>query len=301
MQRVPRFALVLGIPILAVLVATAGCGKEKDKDGKVASDGGGEKEKPGKAGEAEAVAAKGTGSLKGKVTYDGDPPKLPPFTERDDFQKHDDKAFCLMGSMANPTWTVSPDKGVANVVVWLRAPKNHYFNIPDDLKKPKEVSIDQPHCAFEPHVVAIFPSYYDPKTKKQLKTDQVFKVLNSAPINHNTKWEGSNTTLNPGGNETLKSKKAMDIDAKPCDTKKFGGEEQLTFHCDIHKWMTAYARVFDHPYAAVTGKDGSYEIPQVPAGAEVEIVYWHEDLGKPVAEKLTLKEGSNTRDFKIKK
>jgi hypothetical protein len=307
MLRFYRVALLLCVPILAVLLATAGCSKDKDgqaKDG-ASSDSKSKDSKDGKsdskggAGAVVAVASTGTGTLKGKVTYDGDPPKLPDFKERDDFKGHADKDLCLMGPTADPTWTVGADKGVANVVVWLRAPKNQYFKIPDDGKKLPDVTIKQPHCAFEPHVVAVFPSYYDPESKRQKKTGQVFKVINDAPKNHNTAWKGQDSTLNPGKNETLKPNSAMEIDAKV--DKKPGSEELLNINCDLHKWMKGYARLFDHPYFAVTKEDGTYEIANVPIGAEVEIVYWHEALGDPKVLKKTSLKPDNTEDIKVKK
>ena len=36
--------------------------------------------------------------------------------------------------------------------------------------------------------------------------------------------------------------------------------------CDRHPQETAYVVVFDHPYAAVTGADGIFSIPDVPPG-----------------------------------
>jgi hypothetical protein len=42
--------------------------------------------------------------------------------------------------------------------------------------------------------------------------------------------------------------------------------------------MRAYIGVVDHPYFAVTGKDGSFEIPNVPPGDYV-IEAWQEKLG----------------------
>ena len=36
--------------------------------------------------------------------------------------------------------------------------------------------------------------------------------------------------------------------------------------CDIHNWMRAYWVVVDHPYAAVTDKDGHYRILELPPG-----------------------------------
>lgn len=42
--------------------------------------------------------------------------------------------------------------------------------------------------------------------------------------------------------------------------------------------MTAYVLVLDHPYAAVTDKDGKFKIENLPAG-ELEFRYWHERVG----------------------
>ena len=40
----------------------------------------------------------------------------------------------------------------------------------------------------------------------------------------------------------------------------------LQIRSDNHGWMFAYVGVFNHPFHAVTGKDGSFQIPYVPAG-----------------------------------
>ena len=49
----------------------------------------------------------------------------------------------------------------------------------------------------------------------------------------------------------------------------------LYIKCDVHNWMNAYIHIFDHPFYAVTGKDGSFEIPNLPPG-EYELTVWHE-------------------------
>jgi hypothetical protein len=47
-------------------------------------------------------------------------------------------------------------------------------------------------------------------------------------------------------------------------------------HCSIHPWMISYMVVRENKYYAVTAPDGSFEIPNLPAGEEVEIQIWHE-------------------------
>jgi len=42
--------------------------------------------------------------------------------------------------------------------------------------------------------------------------------------------------------------------------------------------MRSYVAVFNHPYFAVTGKDGSFELPNLPPGTYT-IKAWHEKLG----------------------
>jgi hypothetical protein len=48
--------------------------------------------------------------------------------------------------------------------------------------------------------------------------------------------------------------------------------------CDIHPWMHGHVMIFDHPFFAVTGPDGSFEIKGVPAGSQ-NVVVWQERVG----------------------
>ncbi len=50
--------------------------------------------------------------------------------------------------------------------------------------------------------------------------------------------------------------------------------------------MHAYIGVLDHPYFAVSGADGSFEITNIPPG-DYEIEAWHEILGTQ-HEKITI-------------
>src|SRR5262249_50621952 len=200
-------------------------------------------------------------------------------------------------------------KGVANVVVWLRPPDGKFFKIPADQQSRKdEVKIDQPFCAFEPHVVAMYTYFWDPESKKLKKTGQTFRVLNSAEFPHNTNITPSNTLANTGKNEIIQPKKDMSYDAKPDVESKQGGEELLNVACNIHQWMNGKALVFDHPYFAVTDAKGEYEIKNAPAGAEVVVAYWHETFpGNRVkqaakTDKVTIKAGdTTTKDFMVGK
>jgi len=52
----------------------------------------------------------------------------------------------------------------------------------------------------------------------------------------------------------------------------------VNIFCEIHKSMRAVVFIVDNPYHAVVAADGSYEIPNVPAGS-YELVVWHVDSG----------------------
>jgi hypothetical protein len=67
--------------------------------------------------------------------------------------------------------------------------------------------------------------------------------------------------------------------------------------------MEAFIWSFDHPFAAISNADGTYEIKNVPTGVEVSVIAWHEagapGNGKEI-KKGVLKDG-DTIDFKLKK
>ncbi len=327
MQRLRFGGFALLVATLAFLVVSGGCaGDSKDKPPVKPGTGtsGGDTGKPAaaKSGDKTALPATGVATIKGKVTYDGDPPAVGDLkTAMQAVTDQAQRDHCLKADTENPTWILGADKGVKNVVVWVRPGDGHYFNITGEAAKPaeKEIVIDQPYCAFKPHVVAFYPSYWDAEAKSQKKTGQVFKVINSAPIPHNTAWSGRKL-LNDGKNEILKAKTGeLPIPAKPCPDRQVGGEDLININCDIHKWMTAKAWVFDHPYFAITKDDGSFEIKNVPAGAEIYVAGWHEDANQGASDvnkgyvlpegngerkgmKLTLKDGETKElNFKVKK
>jgi serine/threonine protein kinase len=214
------------------------------------------------------VASTGWATIKGTVTYDGTPP--PPV--KLDFKEH---AECLKDApdedKIEETWLVGPKGEVANVVVWVLPPSGKYFKLKDEDKDRKNevITLRQPHCAFHPHVLAIYPSYDD--AGEQKSTGQKLVVLNDAKFPHNTQIEG-NPLKNPTwdtGQMSPQSKKMVDPSRKPQDTP-------LSIKCNIHQWMKGKIWVFDNPYHAVTKEDGTFEIKNVPGGAKLTFMAWHE-------------------------
>ena len=51
-------------------------------------------------------------------------------------------------------------------------------------------------------------------------------------------------------------------------------ENFVKFKCDVHPWMFAWVTVVDSPYFAVSAKDGSFTIKDVPPG-KYKVVAMH--------------------------
>lgn len=253
----------------------------------------------------------GPPSLKGKVALAGRKPDLKRLNA--DLLaaiklKRDDEAYCLKCPEDQKTaqgWRIGDNNGVGNVFVWIEPlTRTQVFKIEEKQLKevPKVVTMRQPFCAFVPHCVILFPKYRDPKNPRRLlETGQKFVVKNDAQIAHNVRVDGG--PLNPGMNETLPPK-------DQCRAQVFApSREPIVIRCNIHPWMSAYVRAFDHPYAtlSVVGKGpkdpkyGTYEIRGVPKG-KVRVIAWHEKAGYlngARGEEIELKAGSNIKDFRL--
>jgi hypothetical protein len=172
----------------------------------------------------------------------------------------DQKECMKKGAIVSEEFIVDPKtKGVKNVFVWLmdaKDTKKGKLPIHPSLAKSKEpsVTLDQPCCAFEPHVLAV-------------RDDQTIVVKNSAGVPHNVHMLGAldfNQLIPAGGQIEIK-------DLKPASTI-------ANVQCDIHGWMKAKILIFNHPYYTVTGSDGKFEIKNVPAG-KYRLAMWQEGMG----------------------
>jgi len=72
----------------------------------------------------------------------------------------------------------------------------------------------------------------------------------------------------------------------------------VTLLCNVHPEMEGYVVVLDNPYFAVSAKDGSYAIKDVPPG-KYTLKIWHEKLkGQDVVVDVPEKQNA-TADFEI--
>ena len=62
--------------------------------------------------------------------------------------------------------------------------------------------------------------------------------------------------------------------------------------CDVHPWMRAVVRTFDHPYFTTTDAQGHFRL-EVPEGTHT-VVLWHERLPE-ASHPVTVKAGETVR------
>ena len=204
------------------------------------------------------------GSVVGKVTFDGTPPKPATITVTQD------PATCG-ATRVEDAWSVAADGSVENVVVYLvdiKAGKKMDF--------PAKPVIDQKGCHYQPHTQIIAKG-------------SELQVTNSDPILHNIhSYLGTSTVLN-----LAEPKQGMVI---PKKITKAGG---MTLKCDIHDFMRGAIFTADNPYAVLTGKDGTFEIKDIPPGT-YEIATFHEVASPKSATVTVVAGGKATFSPKIK-
>jgi len=210
------------------------------------------------------------GDVKGTVTLDGVAPKNEAIRMNAD-------PVCMReakGTQTQETYIVGSDgKTLGNVFVYVKdGLGNFVFDAPTDTAK-----IDQKECRYHPHVFG-------------MRVGQALEIVNSDPTLHNIHaMPKNNQEFNNGQpiqgmkmNHTFTSKEVM-----------------VPFKCDVHGWMNAYVGVLDHPYFAVTGEDGKFELKSLPPGTYT-IEAWHEKLGTTTQTVTLAEKGSQEISFTFK-
>lgn len=206
---------------------------------------------PPAASAYEVVQVQDGGTIKGKVTYQGSVPtkKIIPSKDRE-----------VCGAIRDvPEIVVGDDKGVQDAVVWLKDVQKGKA-----LDKPKtKPEITNKGCEFVPHVQALPVG--------------TIVVVNDDPVMHNTHaFHGKSTVFNV----------ALPVKGQKVE-RKLTKPGMNRVECDTHGWMLAWIYAAEHPYHAVTKKDGTFTLSDVPPG-QYTLVTWHEFTGEtetPVAVK----------------
>lgn len=205
----------------------------------VSSSAGGESEGSG------AVASTGTGwgTLKGRFVFNGPVNSKALVVDKDTEVCTKDGVKLLDRSLL----VDSSSKGLANVVLFVRKSSRVKEATPPETP----LVFDQKQCEFLTPVFAA-------------RVGQPIDVHNSDPVGHNTNIAGTSfNQLIPAGDGTL---------FKP--DAETGMPTMVT--CNIHPWMKAYAVFRKDGYVAVSAADGTFTIPDLPAGETLEFQVWHE-------------------------
>lgn len=162
----------------------------------------------------------------------------------------------------------APDGSLANVFVKLEG------SFPQTRVPTEPAVLDQRGCIYGPRVLGV-------------RVGQMLQVRNSDDLLHNV--HGISSRAN--GFNVSEPKAGMVQQFRLKDE-----EVMLRLQCDVHKWMTAFVGVVKHPYFAVTGTAGTFEIENVPAGTQT-IQAWHERFGL-LTQSVRVKRGATvTVDF----
>jgi hypothetical protein len=231
----------LSIALAALLAATAACGSDSSKSPQPSS--------PAAAPDAKKVDAATASKITGRVVFEGTPPQNPVINMGSD-------SACGPGGKADVTSEsiVVDNGGLKNVFVYIKdgLGNKYIFDTPTE-----PVKLDQNGCHYVPHVVGV-------------RVTQPLEIVNSDNTMHNVH----------GMPEANKEFNFGQMVAGLKNTVSFTTPEVLIrFKCDVHGWMHAYIGVVSHPYFAVSGDGGKFELRTIPPGTyTIEAV--HEKLGR---------------------
>ena len=162
-----------------------------------------------------------------------------------------------------------------DVVVYIQ-------EVPGEHQPPAEPAVvDQKKLVFVPHVLAIVKG-----------TTVTFR--NGDPLLHNVMWPASDDGSYPAKNLGTWGQD----DSRSFTFDKLG---HVVLLCNIHAEMEGHIIVLQNPFFAITGKDGLYEIKNVPPG-EYTVTTWYPQPKKLKSKsaKVTVAAGKTAKlDFSL--
>ncbi len=139
------------------------------------------------------------------------------------------------------------------------------------------VALDQKGCHYLPHVLA-------------LMAGQKLEVRNDDPTNHN---------IHPMPTQNREWNQSQPPGSAPIEQEFARPEVMIPIKCNVHPWMKAYIGVQKHPFAAVTGADGTFTIKGLPPG-DYTIEAWQEKYGTTEQKVTVGPSETKTVDFSFK-
>ncbi len=252
---------------LALLITMAGCGDGK-KDGEATQPGGDAvskelepaKETGGKtvskapepAAESLASYDGPTGTISGKVLWEGELPEVRTIQVE---RAHDHEA-CGREKTSEVLRVDPESRGVRDVVVWITDITRGKPN-PKPEKAPR---LRQKGCQFSPRVLIIPPE----TTVEVTNEDGILHNIHTVPI--------ENDSFNKGQPADVKK---MEISGEDY----FWTPEFVRVKCDVHSWMGARIVVAEHAYYASTDEKGVFDLTDGPPG-KYTLRFSHDTLGE---------------------
>jgi plastocyanin len=206
------------------------------------------------------------GILTGRVRFTGKKPVRKPVDMSSDpacVEAHHGRAY-------DESVVVNPNGTVANVFIYIKSGlEGKNFEVP-----ATPITLDQRGCWFHPRVIGI-------------QVGQTLEIENSDPVTHN---------IHPLAQINREWNHSQGAGEPPLQRRFVRPEVMIRVKCNIHSWMHAYIGVVAHPYFAVTGRDGTFQIPNVPPGHYV-IEARHEVLGTQTLDITVTHPGKIETDF----
>jgi len=196
------------------------------------------------------MAKKGSGSIHGRVIFEGNVPAPQKLMVVKDTE------ICGLEDQFDERLIISQNKGILNSVVYLSGvaggkPLSTLGN---------EFVLDQTGCRYQPHLLII-------------PVNTPLQILNDDNILHNFHtFSKKNRPLNLA---QPKSQKKMEV--------TFRRPEIIPVRCDLHGWMSGWIVVVDHPYYTITDVDGNFSLSDIPPGTYT-LHCWQEMLGDQTAQ-----------------
>ena len=220
------------------------------------------------------VAADEWGDLTGQFIFNGDAPKAAAVDVKGD-------AFCTTAAVKTEDLVVDgTSKGIRDVIIFLYVGRGDddpavHPDYEELVKKP--VTLDNVKCRFEPRVAV-------------MQTGQKLVLKNSDPIGHNMKGA-------PFANEEFNVNLPAGASFEKDDLTE-AERAPMKVDCSIHGWMSSYVMINDHPYAAVTDKDGNFTIKNLPVG-KYKFRAWQQKAGYISESQIDGDDASWTRGYEI--